>query len=74
MMLIRCSKCKRKIFKYVKIGKGRLLFCWKDRIVDDLSIHEEKQIKCNCGNIIGSDEENGIKLKHHSVIVSGTKI
>ena len=73
MMLIRCSKCKGKIFKYVKIGKGKLLYCWKERIIEDLSLHKGKEIKCNCGNIIGLDEENGIKLKQHSIIVSGAK-
>ena len=73
MMLIRCSKCKGKIFKYIKIGKGKVLYCWKDRIIEDFSIQEGNQIKCNCGNIIGLNEEKGVKLKQHSIIVSGTK-
>jgi hypothetical protein len=74
MMIIKCSKCKQKIFKYVKIGKGKLWHCWKDRIIEDQSIHEGKNIKCKCGNFIGKDEEKWIKLKQQSVHISGTKI
>ena len=73
MMIIKCAKCKRKNFKYVKIGKGKLWHCWKDRIVEDLSIHDGKNIKCKCGNLIGIDEIKWIKLKQHSVQISGIK-
>lgn len=73
MLIIKCAKCKRKVFKYVKIGKGKLWHCWKDRIIEDLSIKEGKYIKCNCGNLIGIDEEKWIKLKQHSILISGTK-
>ena len=38
MITIRCAKCKSKIFEYIKIGKGKLLHCWKDRIIKDYSI------------------------------------
>ena len=74
MLIIKCAKCKRKVFKYVKIGKGKVWHCWKDRIIEDLSIHEGKNIKCNCGNLIGIDEEKSIKLKQHSILTAGTKI
>jgi len=73
MLIIKCAKCKRKVFKYVKIGKGKLWHCWKDRIIDDLSIKDGKNIKCICGNLIGIDEEKWIKLKQHSTLISGTK-
>ncbi|MCK4365554.1 MAG: hypothetical protein KAW45_05860 [Thermoplasmatales archaeon] len=73
MIIIKCARCKRKIFRYVKIGKGKLWHCWKDRIVEDLSVHDGKNIKCNCGNLIGFDEEKWIKLKRHSFLISGTK-
>jgi len=73
MLIIKCLKCKRKIFRYIKIGKGKLWRCWKDRIVEDFSIHEEKNIKCICGNLIALDEEQWIKLKQHSFYTSGTK-
>ena len=73
MLTIKCAKCKRKIFRYVKIGKGRLWHCWKDRIIEDLSIHEGNNIMCTCGNTIGIDEEKWIKLKQNSFTTSGTK-
>lgn len=73
MLTVRCNKCKRRIFGYLKYGKGRLLHCWKDRIVRDYSVHEGDDIKCECGNLIGVDEGKWIKLKSHSFICSGTK-
>jgi hypothetical protein len=32
---ISCAKCKAPIFKYRKGGKGALVKCFKERIVDD---------------------------------------
>jgi hypothetical protein len=73
MINIKCARCKQKIFRYIKIGKGKLWHCWKNRIIEDFSIHEGKNIKCKCGNFIGIDEEKWIKLKQYSIITSGTK-
>ncbi len=72
-MIIKCSKCNKKIFKYIKIGKGRLLHCWKDRIVENSSKVDKKNIRCSCGNLIGIDEGNYIKLKKNSIIIIGLK-
>jgi len=72
MITIRCARCKRKIFKYIKVGKGRLWHCWKDRIKEDRSIQEEDYIKCQCGNVIGIDEGKMIKIKQHSITYTGT--
>ena len=74
MLTIKCSRCKQKIFRYVKVGKGKLWHCWKDRIIEDFSVHDGKKVLCSCGNIIGIDEEKWIKLKQHSFTTSGTKI
>jgi len=73
MLTIKCAKCKRKIFRYVKIGKGKVWHCWKDRIVEDFSVHEGKNFKCTCGSLIGIDEKKWIKLKQNSFIITGTK-
>ena len=73
MIVIKCSRCKKKIFKYLKFGKGRLWHCWKDRIIEDFSKRDGNNIKCHCGNIIGIDEDNWIKLKQRSFLISGTK-
>ena len=74
MLIIKCARCKQKIFRYVKIGKGKLWHCWKNRIIEDFSIHDRKIIKCKCGKVIGIEEKNWIKLKQHSYITSGTKM
>ncbi len=74
MLTIKCARCKGKVFRYVKIGKGKLWHCWKARIVEDYSICEDKKVRCQCGNIIGIDEGKWIKLKQHSFTHSGTKV
>ena len=34
---IFCAKCKTQLFKYRKGGKGALVNCFKERIVDDFT-------------------------------------
>lgn len=74
MITIKCAKCKRKIFKYLKIGKGQVWRCWKDRIRKDYSVRNGNMVKCQCGNLIGIEEDKWIKMKQNSFIYSGTKI
>jgi len=71
MITVKCAKCKRKIFKYQKIGKGRLWRCWKERIIEDYSIRDGNQIKCKCGNLIGIDQGKWIKMRQNSFTCSG---
>ena len=72
MITIKCAKCKKKIFKYKKIGKGRLWHCWKDRIIEDYSVRDGIKIKCQCGNSIGIDEGKWIKMKQFFFNLSGS--
>ncbi len=74
MITIRCARCNAKVFRYVKIGKGKLWHCWKERIIEDFSIHDGKEVRCKCGNLMGLDEGKWVKLKQHSFITSGTKL
>jgi hypothetical protein len=71
MIVVRCAECRRKVFKYQKIGKGRLWHCWKDRIIEDYSIRDKNEIRCQCGNLIGIDQGKWIKMKQHSFTYSG---
>ncbi|MGC8942872.1 MAG: hypothetical protein ACP5IV_01455 [Caldisericia bacterium] len=72
MLTIRCSKCKNKLFKYEKIGKGRLLHLWKKRIKEEyLIVRKNNEIFCECGNLIGVDVGIYIKLKKNSITYSG---
>ncbi|MCK4360043.1 MAG: hypothetical protein KAW92_15145 [Candidatus Cloacimonetes bacterium] len=63
VMIIKCDKCNKKIFKYLKVGKGRLWHCWKERILKDYSMRDGEKIKCQCGNIIGIDQGKWIKMR-----------
>ncbi|NMG83129.1 MAG: hypothetical protein GIS02_02855 [Methanosarcinales archaeon] len=71
MIIIKCAKCKRRIFKYQKIGEGRVLHCWNDRIIMDYSVRDGNKVKCQCGNLIGIAEEKWVKMRQHSFIYSG---
>ncbi len=72
MITVKCIKCKGNIFKYQKIGKGKLLHCWKSRIKRDYCIRNGKEIRCICGNVVGIEEEKWIKMKQHTFEISGT--
>lgn len=71
MLTVKCIKCKRKIFKYNKTGKGNLWHCWKGRIKKDYSIHDGNEIRCICGSLIGIEEDRWIKMKQNSFEISG---
>ena len=74
MLTIKCSACKSKIFKYKKIGRGRVLNCYKDRISRDYSKHDRDKIKCKkCGKVIGIDKGSIIRMKQSAFIPSGFK-
>ncbi len=72
MIIIKCARCKQKIFKYEKIGKGRIWHCWKQRIKKDYSLHKDGEIRCSCGNIIGILEAKWIKMKQNAFEYSGS--
>lgn len=75
MLTIKCSGCKSKIFKYVKYGKGKVIYCYKDRIRKDYSKKVENKYRCRkCGKVIGIDDGGRIKMKQGYFITSGFKI
>ncbi|MBC7194403.1 MAG: hypothetical protein H5U37_01915 [Caldisericia bacterium] len=72
MLTLRCSKCKKKLFKYEKIGEGRLLHLWKNRIKEVYHINKlEDKYFCECGNLIGIDNKIYIRLKKGSFTYTG---
>ena len=72
MLVIRCAKCRARLFRYKKIGKGRLLHCWKDRIIEDRTTQNGNEVICPCGNLIGLDEKKWIKMKQAAFTWSGS--
>jgi hypothetical protein len=71
MFTIKCAKCKKKIFKYEKVGKGRLWHCWKERIKENYSVQDSQQVKCRCGALIGIDKGRNIAMKQQAFTSSG---
>jgi hypothetical protein len=74
VLVIKCSACKKKLWKYDKIGPGEVLRCHKDRIIKIYDkINEDGKIKCSCGKDIGIDKGNYIKMISKAFTYSGTK-
>ncbi|HLV09581.1 MAG TPA: hypothetical protein VKY40_05190 [Halanaerobiales bacterium] len=76
MLTIKCAKCKTKIMKYQKIGKGRVLRCWKSRIKRFYEAEiKDNDLRCGkCGNLIGEVSDNYVKMNRETFTYSGTKI
>ena len=74
LITVSCSECGREIFRYQKVGKGRLLHCWKQRISTDNSIHDGDLIKCKCGVAIGRNSGRKINLERGDITSSGTAL
>lgn len=73
MLTIKCAKCKSKVFRYQKLGKGRVLRCYKGRIKHDYSVRDGSRVLCKCGNIIGVDGQKWVKMRQSSFFHTGTK-
>jgi len=82
MLTIKCARCRTKLMKYKKVGSGRVIRCWEDKIMRlyKNSEIEEKNFCCrSCNNIIGEIQcsNNGrkyVKMNQDEFIYSGTKI
>jgi hypothetical protein len=74
MLVLKCAKCRRKLYKYLKVGKGRLLHCWKGRIREDYTVRKGDTVRCSCGNVIGVDKGSYIKLKQRSFTRTGSTV
>ena len=74
MLTIRCAGCKRKLWKYEKIGKGEVLRCHKDRIARTYQMDQEgTKVVCACGKQIGNDKGRYIGMISGAFTYSGTK-
>lgn len=74
MLTIKCSGCKRKLFKYRKIGPGKVLRCHKARIVKKIDIVEQvDSLVCPCGQVVGLDMGRFFKMNADMFIHTGTK-
>ena len=74
MLVIKCAACKRKLWKYDKIGQGEVLRCHKARITKMYKVEqEENRIRCLCGKDIGIDRGSYIKMIGKAFTYRGTK-
>ena len=74
MLIIRCAGCKRKLWKYEKIGKGAVLRCHKTRIVRIYQMRTAgSKVVCQCGKEIGNDKGDYIGMIQGAFTYSGTK-
>jgi len=73
MLTIRCARCRGKVFKYNKIGTGRVLRCYRERIIQDYSIRDGERVLCACGNVVGVDAGGRIKMRQSAFITTGTR-
>ena len=56
MLVVRCAACRRKLFRYRKIGKGEVLRCHKERIMRLFEAEErDGRLWCPCGRAVGVD-------------------
>ncbi|TYB30460.1 MAG: hypothetical protein FXF47_09050 [Candidatus Mcinerneyibacterium aminivorans] len=74
MITIKCAKCKNKIIKYHKVGRGKTIRVYYDRIHKDYSKSDKNKLICDyCGNIIGYKKEKYIKMRDIAFTYSGHK-
>lgn len=74
MLIIKCAACKKKLWKYDKIGPGEVLRCHKKRITQYYhTTKQEGTISCKCGRVIGVEKDGHYKMIGKSFTYSGTK-
>ena len=74
MLVLKCSACRKKLWKYDKIGPGEVLRCHKDRIKKQyIEIPPHPKISCTCGNILAIDKGTYLKMIAKAFTYSGTK-
>jgi hypothetical protein len=74
MLTIKCSGCKRKLWKYRKAGPGAVLRCHKQRIsrAFDYRVREGK-VLCACGQVVGIDKGAHFRMIDKTFTYTGTK-
>ena len=73
MLVVKCAACKKKLWRYDKIGPGDLLRCHKARI-DKMygSIFDGDKIYCRCGRDVGIDKRSFYQMIKGAVTSSGS--
>ncbi len=75
MISVTCAACGRELFRYAKIGKGRLWHCWKRRISRS-TVTRDGNLCTAAGAAPSSDMTGGrkSKLEQHAFTATGTAL
>jgi hypothetical protein len=75
MLVLRCAYCRKKLWRYRKIGKGEVLRCHKERIDKDYGncSADGEKIRCSCGKDIAIDKGSYYKMILKAFTYSGSK-
>lgn len=74
MLILKCGACRRKLWRYDKIGSGEVLVCYSERITRVFQFQErEGRVFCQCGREIGRREGDGIRMNRLAFTYAGTK-
>ncbi len=77
MLTIKCAYCKQKLFKYLKIGQGKVLRCHKKRVKKYYVplLIEKDIVKCpNCKSKFAKNEDTYFDMIRDGFIYTGRKI
>ena len=74
MLILKCGACKKKLWRYDKIGPGEVLRCHKSRIDKFFQTPEAgHKIYCGCGKELGIDKGSFYKMVAKAFTYKGTK-
>ncbi|MBU0960598.1 MAG: hypothetical protein KKH60_03650 [Proteobacteria bacterium] len=74
MLIIHCAACKKKLWRYDKIGQGEVLRCHKERISKMYNFQTQgNKIYCPCGKKIGIDKGSFYKMIVKTFTYKGSK-
>jgi hypothetical protein len=74
VLTIRCAACRRKLWKYEKLGRGEVLRCHKARIPRMYAVEwVEEKLRCPCGQVVAIDKGPYYKMVKKGFVYSGMK-
>ncbi|MGI6656637.1 MAG: hypothetical protein ACOX5Z_07400 [Desulfobulbus sp.] len=74
MLTIHCAACRKKLWRYDKIGPGEVLRCHKARIQRTYHARiRNNRVHCPCGKVIGIDKGPFYKMIGKAFTYKGTK-
>lgn len=74
MLTILCAACRKKLWKYEKLGHGHVVRCHKDRIGKWYTVEVvDHKLYCCCGKVIAIDKGSHYRMIANAFTHTGTK-